>query len=77
MKDILIAWVDGLKGFPNAINTVFPSAQIQLCIVHMVRNSVKYVPWKDYKAVTADLKQIYRSVTEDEAVLALNQFAER
>lgn len=77
VKDILIACVDGLKGFPDAINTVFPAAQIQLCIVHMVRNSVKYVPWKDYKAVTADLKQIYRSVTEDEAVLALNQFAER
>lgn len=77
VKDILIACVDGLKGFPDAINTVFPAAQIQLCIVHMVRNSVKYVPWKDYKAVTADLKQIYRSVTEDEAVLALNQFADR
>jgi putative transposase len=77
VKDILIACVDGLKGFPDAINIVFPAAQIQLCIVHMVRNSVKYVPWKDYKAVTADLKQIYRSVTEDEAVLALNQFAER
>jgi putative transposase len=77
VKDILIACVDGLKGFPDAINTVFPAAQIQLCIVHMVRNSVKYVPWKDYKAVTADLKQIYRSVTEDETVLALNQFAER
>ncbi|MFT5889083.1 MAG: putative transposase [Zhongshania sp.] len=77
MKDILIACVDGLKGFPDAINTVFPSAQIQLCIVHMARNSVKYAPWKDYKAVTADLKQIYRSGTEDEAVLALNQFAER
>jgi transposase-like protein len=77
VKDILIACVDGLKGFPDAINTVFPDTQIQLCIVHMVRNSVKYVPWKDYKAVTADLKQIYQSVTEEEALLALNQFAER
>jgi putative transposase len=77
VKDILIACVDGLKGFPDAINTVFPPAQIQLCIVHMARNSVKYVHWKDYKAVTTDLKQIYRSVTEDEAVLALNQFSER
>jgi putative transposase len=74
---MLIACVDGLKGFPDAINTVFPAAQIQLCIFHMVPNSVKYVPWKDCKAVTADLKQIYRSATEDEAVLALNQFAER
>ena len=77
VKDILIACVDGLKGFPDAINAVFPETQIQLCIVHMVRNSVKYVPWKDYKAVTAELKQIYQSVTEEEALLALSQFAER
>lgn len=76
VKDILIACVDGLKGFPDAINAVFPETQIQLCIVHMVRNSVKYVPGKDYKAVTAELKQIYQSVTEEEALLALNQFAE-
>ena len=67
----------GLKGFPDAINTAFPETQIQLCIVHMVRNSVKYVPWKDYKAVTADLKRIYQSVTEEEALLALDQFAQR
>ena len=77
VKDILIACVDGLKGFPDAINTVFPNTQIQLCIVHMVRNSVKYVPWKDYKAVTADLKRIYQSVTEEEALLALEQFSDR
>jgi len=77
VKDILIACVDGLKGFPDAINAAFPEAQIQLCIVHMVRNAVKYVPWKDYKAVTADLKKIYRSATEDEALLALEQFGER
>jgi len=77
VKDILIACVDGLKGFPDAIGTVFPDTQIQLCIVHMVRNSVKYVPWKDYKPVTADLKRIYQSATEDEAVLALDQFADR
>ena len=67
LKDILIACVDGLKGFPDAINTVFPNTQIQLCIVHMVRNSMKYVPWKDYKPVAADLKRIYQSVTEEEA----------
>jgi transposase-like protein len=77
VKDILIACVDGLKGFPEAISTAFPHAQIQLCIVHMVRNSMKYVPWKEYKLVAADLKQIYQSVTEDEALLALEQFAER
>jgi transposase-like protein len=77
VKDILIACVDGLKGFPDAINTAFPETQIQLCIVHMVRNSVKYVPWKDYKPVTADLKRIYQATTEEAALLALEQFAER
>jgi len=77
VKDILIACVDGLKGFPDAIAAVFPDTQIQLCIVHMVRNSVKFVSWKDYKAVTTDLKRIYQSVTEEEALLALDQFAGR
>tara|TARA_R110000787_G_C13368860_1_gene440686 strand:- start:34 stop:1242 length:1209 start_codon:yes stop_codon:yes gene_type:complete len=77
VKDILIACVDGLKGFPDAINTVYPDTRIQLCIVHMVRNSVKFVPWKDYKPVTADLKQIYQSVTEEEALKALDAFSER
>jgi len=77
VNDILIACVDGLKGFPEAINTVFPQTQIQLCIVHMVRNSMKYVPWKDYKAVTADLKRIYQSVTEEEALLELDNFCTR
>ena len=76
LKDILIACVDGLKGFPEAIQNVFPDARIQLCIVHMVRNSLKYVTWKDYKAVTADLKAIYRAITEDEALQALEFFAE-
>ena len=77
VKDILIACVDGLKGFPDAINTVYPDAQIQLCIVHMVRNSMKFLPWKDYKAVTADLKQIYQSATEEDALLSLDHFADR
>ncbi len=77
VRDILIACVDGLKGFPDAIQTVYPKAQIQLCIVHMVRNSVKFVPWKDYIAVTTDLKRIYQSITEEEALLALDQFSER
>ena len=66
-----------MKGFPDAINTAFPKTQIQLCIVHMVRNSMKYVSWKDYKAIAADLKRIYQSVTEEEALLSLEQFAER
>lgn len=77
VKDILIACMDGLKGFPDAIGNVFPDTQVQLCIVHMVRNAMKYVVWKDYKAVAADLKQIYQSATEDEALLALERFAER
>ena len=77
VKDILIACVDGLKGFPDAINAAFPETHIQLCIVHMVRNSLKYVTWKDYKAVTADLKQIYKATTEEDALLALEQFASK
>jgi putative transposase len=77
IQDILIACVDGLKGFPDAINTVFPQARIQLCIVHMVRNSLKYVSWKDYKAVTQGLKQIYQSDTESLAQQALDEFAQK
>ncbi len=65
VQDILIACVDGLKGFPDAINTVYPQTQIQLCIVHMVRNSVRYVPWKDYKTITTGLKKIYQASTEE------------
>ncbi len=75
VKDILIACVDGLTGFPDAINAVFPKTKIQLCIVHMVRNSMKYVPYKDYKAVARDLKKIYQSATEDEALQALDDFS--
>jgi len=77
VQDILIACVDGLKGFPDAIQSVYPNTQIQLCIVHMVRNGLKFVSYKDYKAVTADLKRIYKSVTEEEALLALDQFGKR
>jgi len=77
VKHFLIACVDGLTGFPDAINTVYPDAKIQLCIVHMVRNSLKLVPWKDYKAVTKDLKLIYQSMTEPEAYLELERFAEK
>ena len=77
LQDILIACVDGLKGFPEAISAEYPQTKIQLCIVHMVRNSLKYVSWKDYKAVTADLKQIYQSPTEEAAALELERFAEK
>jgi len=76
VKDVLIACVDGLKGFPDAISSVYPATQIQLCIVHMVRNSMKYVPYKDYKAVSAGLKRICQSITEEEALQAVSQFAE-
>ena len=77
LNDILIACVDGLKGFPDAIQAEYPQTKVQLCIVHMVRNSLRYVSWKDYRAVTADLKLIYRSATEREAQQALDSFAER
>ena len=77
VKDMLIACVDGLKGFPEAIQTVYPKTRIQLCIVHMVRHAMKYVSWKDYKPVAADLKRIYQSTTEDEALQALETLASR
>ena len=67
LKDVLIACVDGLTGFPEAIEAVFPQTAIQLCIVHMIRNSLKYVSWKDRKALAADLKRIYQSITVEEA----------
>ncbi len=75
LNDILIACVDGLKGFPDAINAVYPQARIQLCIVHMVRNSLRFVSWKDYKAVTRDLKAIYQAPTEEAGLQALEAFA--
>ncbi len=77
LKDIFIACVDGLTGFPEAIETVFPQTQIQLCIVHLVRNSLSYVSYKDRRAVAADLKSVYCAKTEAEAEQALMSFAER
>ena len=77
VQDILIACVDGLKGFPEAIAAEYPETRIQLCIVHMVRNSLKYVSWKDYKAVTTDLKRIYQATTEDQALAELNRFGQQ
>lgn len=70
----LIMCVNGLKGFPDAINSVFPQTRIQLCIVHMIRNSLRFVPWKEARAVVADIKRIYQSVTEQEAALELERF---
>ncbi|WP_242397324.1 IS256 family transposase [Aeromonas salmonicida] len=77
LEDILLACVDGLKGFPDAIAVEYPQTKVQLCIVHMVRNSLRYVSWKDCKAVTAELKQIYQSATEREGQQALATFGER
>jgi putative transposase len=75
VEDVLIAVVDGLKGFPQAINAVFPQAQIQTCIVHLIRNSLDFVGWKERKLVAAELKNIYRATTEAEAAQALESFA--
>lgn len=74
VKEMLIACVDGLKGFPQAIESVFPQAQIQLCIVHLVRASLNYVSWKERKQVAADLKEIYRAATATQAEMELNMF---
>ena len=67
VQDILIACVDGLKGFPEAIEAVYPRTEVQLCIVHLVRASLNYVPWKAQKEMAADLKTIYRAATAEEA----------
>jgi len=77
VNDILIACVDGLKGFPEAIEAVFPNTSVQLCIVHMVRNSLKYVPYKDRKPLARDLKRIYQSINEEEAKANLKEFSDR
>ena len=74
VQDIFIACVDGLKGFPEAIEAVFPQTTVQLCIVHMVRHSLNYVSWKRRPEVAADLKRIYQSATAEEAELRLGEF---
>ena len=74
LKDMFIACVDGLKGFPEAIESVYPETQVQLCIVHMVRNSLRFVPWKDKKAVVADLKTIYTATNAEMAKENLKSF---
>jgi putative transposase len=75
VKDILLAAVDGLTGFPDAIAAVFPQTEVQLCMVHLVRNSVRFVPYKDRKAVIAGLKKIYLAPSAELAALALDEFA--
>ena len=77
VEDILIACVDGLKGFPEAIETVYPKTQVQLCIVHMVRHSLRFVSWKERKSVAADLRTIYTAATAEAAEQALESFEEK
>lgn len=76
VDDVLVACVDGLAGFPEAIEAVFPQAWVQTCIVHQIRNSMRYVNYKDRKAVARDLKPVYRAVNEDDAARALALFDE-
>jgi putative transposase len=75
VSDIFIACVDGLKGFPEAIESVFPNTVVQLCIVHLVRHSLNYVSWKERKEVAGDLKTIYTSATDGEAEQRLAEFS--
>ena len=77
LQDIFIACCDGLKGFPEAIETVYPKTQVQLCIVHQIRHSLRYVNWKQRKEIAADLRRIYGAATLAEAELALAEFAEK
>ena len=77
LKDMFIACVDGLTGFPDAIEATFPHTLTQLCIVHMVRNSLRFVPWKERKEVARDLKTIYQAATPQEAEQALVDFSDK
>ncbi len=77
VKDILIASVDGLTGFPEAINSIFPDTEVQLCIIHQIRNSLKYVASKNQKAFMADLKPVYKAVSKDAAEVALDELEEK
>ena len=77
VKDILIACMDGLNGFPQAVEAVFPQAEIQQCVIHQIRSSTKYVSYKDIRAVMADLKAVYGAPTEEAALSALEGFGER
>ena len=77
VEDILIASVDGLKGFPEAINAVFPQTEIQLCIVHQIRNSLKYVASKDQKQFAGELKKVYKAFSKEEALSELTKLEEK
>ena len=77
VKDVLIACVDGLKGFPEAIESIFPNTEVQLCVVHQIRNSLKYVGSKNQKEFMADLKRVYKASTKDLAASELDVLAEK
>ena len=77
VSDILIASVDGLTGFVDAINTAFPKTEVQRCIIHQIRSSCRYVSYKDIKQFTADLKPVYKAPTEEIALAALDEFEEK
>ena len=77
VEDILIASIDGLKGFPDAIAEVFPNTEVQLCVVHQIRNSLKYVVSKDQKAFMADLKLVYKASSKDLAEHHLLELEEK
>jgi len=77
VQDILIACHDNLNGLSNAVNTAFPQTEQQLCVIHQIRNSTKYVSYKDLKPIMADLKKIYQAPSEDEALYQLEEFGEQ
>jgi putative transposase len=77
VEDILIACVDGLTGFDNAIEAVYPKTEIQQCVIHQIRNSTKFVSYKDIKALMADLKRVYAAVDEETALYELEVFEEK
>lgn len=77
VEDILIASVDGLTGFPEAINTIFPKTEVQLCIVHQIRNSLKYVASRNRKEFMKDLKSVYKAVSKEAAELELDKLEQK
>ena len=77
VEDILIACVDGLTGFDNAIEAVYPKTEIQQCIIHQIRNTTRFVSYKDIKALMADLKRVYAAVDEETALYELEAFGEK
>ena len=77
VKRVLITCIDGLTGFPEAISAVYPKTEVQQCIIHQIRNSTKYVSYKDLKALMADLKRVYAAVDEETALYELEQFAKK